>query len=171
MKAGRFREDLYYRLCADRIETPSLRQQLDDRPEDLHSLVRHFTRKLVGDELTSLADQATQWIETNLGPNYPWRGNIRELEQCISSIMIRNEYLPSAAADSAHSGTAAKWTADAVECRLTADQLLRRYCTWLYYHTGGYEAAAKVLDIDRRTVKAKLIQPMLDDLRSNRSIP
>ena len=170
MEAGRFREDLYYRLCADRIETPSLRQQLDDRPEDLHSLVQHFTRKLVGDEPTSLADEATQWIETNLGPSYPWRGNIRELEQCISSIMIRNEYLPLGARDSSQSGSAAQWTADAVECRLTADQLLRRYCTWLYYHTGGYEAAAKVLDIDRRTVKAKLIQPMLDDLRSNGSI-
>ena len=84
---------------------------LDDRPEDLHSLVRHFTRRLVGDEPTSLADQATQWIETNLGPNYPWRGNIRELEQCISSIMIRNEYLPSGAVDSSQSGSAAQWTA------------------------------------------------------------
>ena len=166
MKAGRFREDLYYRLCADRIETPSLRQQLDDRPEDLHSLVRHLTRKIAGDELDSLADQAIQWIEINLGPNYPWRGNIRELEQCISSIMIRNEYLPSVAADSLSFGGAEQWTAEAVECRLTADQLLCRYCTWLYHHAGGYEAAAKVLDIDRRTVKAKIIPSMLDDLRT-----
>ncbi len=37
MQAGRFREDFYYRLCADKIETPPLRAQLHDRPEDLPS--------------------------------------------------------------------------------------------------------------------------------------
>lgn len=167
MKAGRFREDLYYRLCADRIETPSLRQQLDDRPDDLHSLVRHLAKRIAGDYSESLADQATEWIQANLGPGYPWRGNIRELEQCISSIMIRNEYLPVESMATAQHSVTGQWTADAVEGRLTADQLLRRYCTWLYHHTGGYEAAAKVLDIDRRTVKAKIIEPMLQSLRSD----
>ena len=115
----------------------------------------------------SLADQATEWIQANLGAGYPWRGNIRELEQCISSIMIRNEYLPVESMATAQHSVTGQWTADAIEGRLTADQLLRRYCTWLYHHTGGYEAAAKVLDIDRRTVKAKIIEPMLQSLRSD----
>ena len=167
MKAGRFREDLYYRLCADRIETPSLRDQLDDRPEDLHSLTQHLVRRIAGDDLESLADQAITWIETNLGPNYPWRGNIRELEQCISSIMIRNEYVPPESLGSVYASTSGEWTTEAIECRLTADELLRRYCTWSYHHTGGYEAAAKILDIDRRTVKAKIIEPMLEELRGS----
>jgi len=165
MKAGRFREDLYYRLCADRIETPSLREQLDDRPEDLHSLTQHLARKIAGDDSASLAAQAIDWIQTKLGSNYPWRGNIRDLEQCISSIMIRNEYVPPESLGSGQQLATRQWTAEAVECRLTADELLRRYCTWSYYHTGGYEAAAKILDIDRRTVKAKIIDPMLEALR------
>ena len=167
MKAGRFREDLYYRLCADRIQTPSLRQQLDDRPEDLYSLTQHLANKIAGDGSGPLAEQAVEWIQTNLGPNYPWRGNIRELEQCISSIMIRNEYAPSDSLGSQTQSTAGQWTAEAIECRLTADQLLGRYCTWLYHHAGSYEAAAKVLEIDRRTVKAKIIEPMLETLRSS----
>ena len=35
--AGRFREDLYYRICADWIATPTLREQLADAPEDLRT--------------------------------------------------------------------------------------------------------------------------------------
>ena len=40
MQAGRFRRDFYYRLCADQIVTPSLAEQLADRPEDLAEMVR-----------------------------------------------------------------------------------------------------------------------------------
>ena len=43
MREGRFREDLYYRLCADVIRTPSLAEQLAEAPEELAPLVRHRT--------------------------------------------------------------------------------------------------------------------------------
>jgi len=39
--------------------------------------------------------------------------------------------------------------------RLTADQLLRRYCSLVYRQTGSYEETARRLQLDRRTVKAK----------------
>jgi hypothetical protein len=39
---------------------------------------------------------------------------------------------------------------------LTADQLLRRYCTLVYCATGSYEATARKLKLDRRTVRAKV---------------
>jgi len=48
MAEGRFREDLYYRLCADRIQTPSLRSQLQQNPGDLPALVRYVSRKRGG---------------------------------------------------------------------------------------------------------------------------
>ncbi len=162
MKEGRFREDLYYRLCADRIETPSLREQLNHRPDDLFFLARHVAKRLAGDDSDSLCDQAVQWIETNLGSEYPWRGNFRELEQCVSSIMIRNEYVPGQSLGP--SGERGDWLNDAIDTTLTADELLQRYCTWMYFRTGGYEAAARKLKIDRRTVKAKIDQAMLDRL-------
>ena len=163
MKAGRFREDLYYRLCADRIETPRLREQLNHRPGDLFFLTRHIANRLIGDDSDSLCNQAVEWIETNLGPDYPWRGNFRELEQCISSIMIRGEYVPGQS--SASSLGRDDWVSDAIKTSLTADELLQRYCTWMYFRTGGYEAAARKLKIDRRTVKAKIDQAMLDRLK------
>ena len=40
MEAGHFRYDLYFRLCADQVTTPSLAEQLSDRPDDLEDLVR-----------------------------------------------------------------------------------------------------------------------------------
>jgi DNA-binding CsgD family transcriptional regulator len=39
---------------------------------------------------------------------------------------------------------------------MTADELLSRYCTLVYQMTGSYEETARRLNIDRRTVKAKL---------------
>lgn len=161
MAEGRFREDLYYRLCADRIQTPSLRSQLQQNPEDLPALVRYVSRKLAGDDSDALADQATEWIEKNLGEEYPWRGNIRELEHCVSSIMIRNCYSPAGACNSAGdvsklSANQPAWVGSALVGNLTADQLLQQYCHWIHQKTGSYEATARKLGIDRRTVKAKI---------------
>ena len=164
MKAGRFREDLYYRLCADRIETPGLREQLNHRPDDLFFLTRHVANKLAGDDSDSLCHQAVDWIEQNLGSDYPWRGNFRELEQCVSSIMIRGQYVPGQS--QRESPEREDWLSDAVKTTLTADELLQRYCTWMYFKTGGYEAAARKLKIDRRTVKAKIDAAMLENLKN-----
>lgn len=161
MEAGRFREDLYYRLCADRIETPSLRSQLQQNPDDLPALVRYVSRKLAGDDSNTLADQTTEWIRSNLDDEYPWRGNIRELEHCVSSIMIRGCYLPTGTGKTSHEDVTAtkhqpSWAGSAVSGDLTADQLVQHYCQWIHQKTGSYEATARKLGIDRRTVKAKI---------------
>ena len=42
---------------------------------------------------------------------------------------------------------------------------MRRYCTIVYARTGGYEAAARVLELDRRTVKAKIDPELLEQLK------
>ena len=161
MAAGRFREDLYYRLCADRIQTPSLRDQLQQNPNDLPALVRYVSRKLAGNDSDLLADQSTEWIRKNLGDDYPWRGNIRELEHCVSSIMIRGSYIPTGTRkntldDQPVSTEQPSWTRSAVAGDLTADQLVQHYCHWIHQKTGSYEATARKLGIDRRTVKAKI---------------
>ena len=48
---------------------------------------------------------------------------------------------------------------------LTADELLRHYCTRIYALTGSYEESARRLGLDRRTVKAKLDPELLERLR------
>jgi hypothetical protein len=42
---------------------------------------------------------------------------------------------------------------------LTADELLRRYCQHAYRQTGSFERAARLLQLDRRTVRAKVDRP------------
>ena len=64
----------------------------------------------------------------------------------------------------------ADWTHAAIACELTADQLLQRYCTWSYHHTRSYEASARQLGLDRRTVKAKVDPKMLEKLQTQATV-
>ena len=163
MQAGGFREDLYFRLCADQIRTPTLREQLADLPGDLENLVVMSARRIVGDaEADAVAEEAAAWIRENLGTAYPWPGNVRELEQCVRSFLVRREYRPRKVGGG--SVEASDWLRQAREGELDADALLSAYCTWIYAQTGSYEGAARRLGLDRRTVKAKLDPALLERL-------
>ena len=50
--------------------------------------------------------------------------------------------------------------------RLTADELLQHYCTLVYAELGSYEKAARRLDIDRRTVRSKIDEELLAQLKA-----
>ena len=79
--AGRFREDLFYRLNVVAIELPPLRQ----RREDIAPLARHFVARLAqrfGRSLV-LSDAAVAWLEAQ-----EWRGNVRELENAIERAAV-----------------------------------------------------------------------------------
>ncbi len=91
----------------------------------------------------------------NLGRDYPWPGNFRELEQCVRNVLIRHEYRPAVAESS--TASAAERLADELDRGvLSADDLLRRYCTLVYSRTRNLEETARRLGLDRRTVKAKV---------------
>jgi transcriptional regulator with PAS, ATPase and Fis domain len=164
MRAGRFRRDLYYRLCSDIITTPSLREQLADSPEEMQYLIHFVCERIAGDEADSLANEVEAWIEEHLGPDYDWPGNFRELEQCIRNVMIRGRYDAPQMADETVDPRAAM-VAAVQTGKLTADELLSQYCTLVYAQTGSYEQAAQRLKIDRRTVKAKLDRDLLERLK------
>ncbi len=164
IRAGRFREDLYYRMCSDLIQTPSLRQQIAESPVVLRDLVQFLARRVAGEEGPGVAVQTTQWIEEHLPADYGWPGNYRELEQCVRNVMVRRQYVP------VRSGTVKAdedLFAEARVAALSAEDLLRRYCTLAYARLGSYEAAAQRLGLDRRTVKAKVDEPLLERLRSS----
>src|SRR5881296_3822504 len=84
VKAGRFREDLYYRLSVFPIELPPLR----DRAEDIPALAKNFlvqsARKLAAavPRLTSAQVKELQ--------SYDWPGNVRELQNVIERAVIRS---------------------------------------------------------------------------------
>jgi two-component system response regulator AtoC len=80
--AGRFREDLYYRLNVVRISIPPLR----DRPEDIAPLADQVLRRLerkYGWAGLSLSPEARSVIESN-----PWPGNVRQLENALARAAI-----------------------------------------------------------------------------------
>jgi transcriptional regulator with PAS, ATPase and Fis domain len=165
IRKHRFREDLYYRLCSDQIVTPSLRQQLDESPEVMGDLVLFMSQRVAGEEAETLAPQALTWIERNVDSDYRWPGNYRELEQCVRNILIRNEYQTSRLAKPVVSRDI---FAEGRSGGLTASDLLSRYCTLVYSLTGSYEETARRLEIDRRTVKAKVDRELLATLATPR---
>jgi transcriptional regulator with GAF, ATPase, and Fis domain len=154
IRQGRFRSDLYYRLCADIIETPTLRQQLAGSNQGLENLVHFLSVRIIGRaEADDLAEEALSWIKRNLGTEYPWPGNVRELEQCVRNILIRGQYSPSG---SMYDQQGESLTRSIGDCSLTADELLNLYCAKMYQKTGSYQKAAQLLELDRRTVKKRI---------------
>jgi len=149
----RFREDLYYRLCADLIRTPSLKEQIDDSPAVLQELTLFMVRRVAGDEARDCIEEVQQWIGKHLPANYAWPGNYRELEQCVRNIIIRGAYQP-VADDSA--GGDDVFSADFRAGKLKADDVLAYYAALVYRRTGSYEEAARQMGVDRRTVKARV---------------
>ena len=115
--------------------------------------------------LQEIGANVSNWIETNLGSSYPWHGNIRELEQCVRSFLIREEYVPlNLEKRAAASGDFPTWLHPVVGGELSAEELLSRYCTFIYSKRGSYEQTAQILKLDRRTVKAKIDQDLLKEL-------
>lgn len=154
IRQRRFREDLYYRLCADLIETPSLAEQIVDSPEVLHELLLYMTRRAVGNEADQAMPEVESWIKDHLPKNYDWPGNYRELEQCVRNIVIRRSYRPMRkSGDVAINDT---FFEDFRLGRLKVSEVIAYYAAVVYRQTGSYEVAARQLAVDRRTVRAKV---------------
>lgn len=154
IRAGRFREDFYYRLCSDQLSTPALREQLDAAPGELETLVGFIAGKLLDEgEAADFTRTTLAWISRNLGDDYAWPGNFRELEQCTRNLLLRGEYRPTGSL--ARAG-AEDWNTLIETGALTAEELLRRYTKIVFARAGSIEETARRLDLDRRTVKARL---------------
>jgi two-component system NtrC family response regulator len=84
MLAGRFREDLYYRLNVVHIVIPTLR----DRREDIRLLVNHFIEKYSAERKFAAPVKGVSPEVDRLFYEYSWPGNVRELENVIERVMI-----------------------------------------------------------------------------------
>jgi transcriptional regulator with PAS, ATPase and Fis domain len=83
VREGKFREDLYYRLCGFPIDIPPLR----DRSEDIAPLAAHFLEKYAAPlPAPPLSCEALQLLRVQ-----PWAGNIRELQNVIERALILSE--------------------------------------------------------------------------------
>lgn len=82
---GRFREDLFYRIHVVTIHLPPLRQ----RPEDIVELAEFFLKKHRKRHRLGIKKISKEAMTRLM--QYPWRGNVRELENCIERSLILSE--------------------------------------------------------------------------------
>src|SRR5437016_8868677 len=80
--AGRFREDLFYRLSTIQIRIPSLAQRLEDIPALITFLIKKYNAAY-GKQIQGLTRRAQMVLL-----QHPWPGNVRELENVISSASL-----------------------------------------------------------------------------------
>ncbi|MFQ6112884.1 MAG: sigma-54-dependent transcriptional regulator [bacterium] len=79
---GNFREDLYYRLNVVGITIPPLRDRIEDIPQLVDHFIKYYNVQL------NKSIKGTDKEVMNLFMEYPWKGNVRELENVIERAMI-----------------------------------------------------------------------------------
>lgn len=167
VKAGKFREDLFYRLNVIRIDIPPLR----NRREDIPVLATHFTQKYarLPSNPPSISPDAMQMLL-----NYEWPGNIRQLENAIERAcvtardgVIESKHLPP---DLSASPSTGKGTL-AVDLARPLPELLqdltasfeKRYLEKALRKTRGHVGrCAKIAGLSRRSVTDKISHYAID---------
>jgi two-component system response regulator HydG len=149
--AGRFREDLYYRLNVVQVEMPPLRL----RAGDVLTLAEHFLQRFQLEnhkQIAGFSDRAKTKLRT-----YRWPGNVRELENAIERAVVMcdgtqidDEHLP-------RGGTNVQ-SLDGVEIPGTTMAELEKYAILRTLESveGSTVRAAEILDISTRTIQYRL---------------
>jgi len=151
--AGRFREDLYYRLAVVTIELPPLRR----RPEDIAPLVRSCLPHLAarhGRPVPELTAEALQLLE-----QYPWPGNVRELLNVLEKTLVlcREETIVAGDIILGEMPTAASGVTIDLSLKRAVAELERDHiCRALAATSGNRTQAARLLEISLRNLLYKL---------------
>ncbi len=155
VKAGRFREDLYYRLNVIAITAPPLRKRREDIPLLVDHFLGEYCRKN-GRERLAISDTLMNHLS-----DHPWPGNVRQLENAIERAVVlcrgqalRLEDLP---ADLRHRTN--EPTTLTVSVGTPLDEVEQRLVRATLKQTAGDKiVAAQLLGISTRTVYRKLAE-------------
>lgn len=153
---GIFRDDLYYRLCSDVIEVPSLQQRIQENPKELSHLISSLLKRISNISTPDLVSMIEKQIRIHVPDYYAWPGNVRELEQCIRRICLTGQCNIAEQHTSSQVSNGFVLTDNSGES--SVQKLLQKYCRFLYQRHGSYEAVAKITQLDRRTVKKYIIE-------------
>ncbi len=152
-EAGKFREDLWYRLQIIPIPIPPLRERAEDIPLLIESFLEHFTTRHKRRRKT-LSTQAMQLCQ-----RFPWPGNVRQLRNVTERLVltchkptIEISQLPDFLR--AHDKHSATFTIRPGMALVEVEKLLIRQT--LTHVTSNREEAAKLLGISRRSLQYKL---------------
>ena len=172
--AGRFRQDLYYRLCGVKLAVPSLAQRVDD----LSDLVWHFVNQYAKQAQRQITDLSGEMMA--IFSQYHWPGNIRQLRNVVRTALILGSGPTLSLADTS-------WLFDELQPRPQETRVLvdtDRICSaplsglpladverqaildTLEQTDGNQAKAARILGISDRTLRGKVRQyRQQDDLQ------
>lgn len=156
VKAGKLREDLYYRLNVFQLNSPPLRERGDD--------IALLTNYFLATHSTSISDEALQKLQA-----YAWPGNVRELENVLERAtilsgkqLILTQHLPSDITGTALPAGQALAVTNVFSIPKTTEQIERKLIIDAIANCNGNKSkAAKLLEISERSLWNKLDQYQL----------
>jgi formate hydrogenlyase transcriptional activator len=182
VQAGRFRSDLFYRLNVFPIELPPLRERHPDIPQLVAFYLSQFSKRL-GKKIDGVSRESMENLV-----NYPWPGNIRELQNVIQraiivstapTLRLDRDLMPVAAA---MSGMEASETGAAEDHQtdlklpmplLTLDEVERNHILAALQHASGVvdgpKGAARILDIHPNTLRHRMNKLGIEGSRHRQS--
>jgi len=156
VKAGRFREDLYYRINVVNIELPSLFERTTDIPLLSGCFLRRMCQKH-GKEKIGFSEDTVSYLE-----NYHWPGNVRELENVVERAVVLGKHsqimpedLPQHILDSAKEKDGSSFKPKSLREALEEPEkkILERVLRQNHWNR---QATAEMLQINRTTLYKKL---------------
>jgi DNA-binding NtrC family response regulator len=154
IRARQFREDLYFRLNVIPIDVPPLRERREDIPPLVDLLVQRASTRL-GKPVSVVAGEAMAWLMRQ-----DWPGNVRELSNAIERAIALGEGDVVSLDDlttTSRSDLVRDLVADAASRELTLAEMELVYIRRIVERCdGNLSRAARVLDIDRRTLYRRL---------------
>lgn len=153
VRAGRFREDLFYRLNVFMVNIPPLRE----RKSDIMLLADHFTEKYA--EKNGKLIKRISSLAIDLLTSYSWPGNVRELENCIEravilskDMVIHSFNLPPSLQSAASTNTDITTTLETALSRVEKEMIIEA----LKNSEGNMSAAARTLGITERQMGIRI---------------
>ena len=169
VQAGRFRSDLFYRLNVFPIELPPLRERRSDIPQLVAFCISRFSKRL-GKQIDGVSRESMENLM-----NYPWPGNIRELQNIIEravvlsvgpTLRLDRDLMP--VADSTKSREAPQTDApehqqadlESPKLLLTLEEVDRNHILAALQHSGGVvdgpRGAARILNLHPNTLRHRM---------------
>jgi two-component system response regulator PilR (NtrC family) len=147
--AGRFREDLYYRLNVIPVTIPPLRE----RKEDIPLLADHFLKKSTETSKKISSDAMKLLMD------YSWKGNVRELENTIERVVLftEGEEIQPSDLPAEITGYAPEFTGARVDIDQIISDMEKKYLLMALSKAGGVKTeAAKLLNLSFRSFRHRL---------------
>ncbi len=162
IKAGTFREDLYYRLNVINITIPPLRERKEDIAELAVYFLKKYAKKLAK-QVRGFTSEALELLSA-----YHWPGNVRELENVVERAVIVSENGTIGAEDL----SIPSYTVVAnMNVNPSLEEMEKNYILRVLKEAGGNQSkASQLLGIDRKTLYLKLKKYGISELSPERTL-